>query len=216
MTSLRDRIDSIVTTKIATAILPAVFTTGHERLAKEAADEIMSLLPDDQAADRLAAQAEEIERHAREYTELRDTHDRVVAGLNKQLTEQFGLSTKFCREKLEAEARANAAEAEVDRLKAAMRYQDDRDGRIGTHGVGCEGWGPRHYECAIARIDLLQAENAEVVGVLKKLASAARSIGQHLVYNAPTREFREAIEAAERALLASTDPDPATAQKVRP
>lgn len=50
MTDLRDRIDSIVTTKIATAILPAVFTTGHEKLAKEATDEIMSIL---RAADEL-------------------------------------------------------------------------------------------------------------------------------------------------------------------
>lgn len=48
--------------------------------------------------------------------------------------------------------------AELDRLRSALRYQDDRDGRISTHGPTCYSFGHRHYECALVEIERLTRE----------------------------------------------------------
>lgn len=49
-------------------------------------------------------------------------------------------------------------ESEIDRLKQQIKYQDARDGRIGTHGPGCYAYGQNHYECALRRIEELESE----------------------------------------------------------
>jgi len=48
--------------------------------------------------------------------------------------------------------------AEIDRLKQQIRYQDQRDGRIGTHSPTCYSFGPAHYECALRKIEELESE----------------------------------------------------------
>ena len=45
--------------------------------------------------------------------------------------------------------------AENERLKRELKYQDAREGHIGTHGPECWTFGPRHYECAIRHINSL-------------------------------------------------------------
>ena len=39
--------------------------------------------------------------------------------------------------------------AEIERLNAALKWEQDRSARIHTHGQGCHTWGPRHYECLL-------------------------------------------------------------------
>lgn len=57
-----------------------------------------------------------------------------------------------------AEDKALAAlTTEVVRLSSALRYEESRAGRIGTHGEGCYKWGPSHYECALHKITELKA-----------------------------------------------------------
>lgn len=78
------------------------------------------------------------------------------------------------------EAAVNAAPellAELDRLRSALRYQEDRDGRIGTHGPGCYAWGHGHYECALAEVERLRKD----AGRSQKVeAAAALLLREHL------------------------------------
>ena len=46
--------------------------------------------------------------------------------------------------------------AEIKRLREALRYEENRFNRIGTHSEGCHSWGPSHYECAMREIERLQ------------------------------------------------------------
>ena len=53
--------------------------------------------------------------------------------------------------------------SENERLKSRLKYQDDREGWIGTHGPECWTFGPRHYDCAIRHI------NEMTTGAIKKI-----------------------------------------------
>lgn len=47
---------------------------------------------------------------------------------------------------------------EIVRLNAALKYEQHRTGRVGTHGPNCWSWGPAHYECALREIERREIE----------------------------------------------------------
>lgn len=43
--------------------------------------------------------------------------------------------------------------AEIERLTACIKWEQNRAERIGTHGPGCEKWGPAHFECLLRSVE---------------------------------------------------------------
>jgi hypothetical protein len=61
------------------------------------------------------------------------------------------------------------AATEIERLNKALTWEQNRAGRIGTHGPGCHAWGASHYEC-------LLRVNTELVEALKELVYEAETV----------------------------------------
>jgi hypothetical protein len=93
---------------------------------------------------------------------------------------------------------AEAAD-EIERLNAALQYEQHRSGRIGTHGVGCWAWGPQHYECALSELQSRDATISRLEGAnerMGRLGSAIERERDEAVRDlAQVREERDAAEA---------------------
>jgi len=71
---------------------------------------------------------------------------------------------------------------EIERLTAALQYEQHRADRQGTHGDGCADWGPSHYECAIRERDELRRQLAEAELDARRyrwIAGHCRSTSEH-------------------------------------
>lgn len=48
-----------------------------------------------------------------------------------------------------AAAEIEELRSEVERLNKALKWEQYRSERVGTHGPDCWRWGHQHYECAM-------------------------------------------------------------------
>ena len=65
------------------------------------------------------------------------------------LEQQFPVGTAQAYLDGESAKELRRQHAEIERLNAALKWEQDRSARIHTHGQGCHTWGPRHYECLL-------------------------------------------------------------------
>ena len=52
----------------------------------------------------------------------------------------------------------NDKDEEIERLRKALYYEENRFQRIGTHASDCWKWGPNHYECALRHIKAIEED----------------------------------------------------------
>ena len=76
----------------------------------------------------------------------------------KQATPHATLLAELLDSRVPKSEREHAAAREIERLTAALQWEQSRAERLGTHGPGCADWGPSHYECAIRERDDLRRQ----------------------------------------------------------
>jgi DNA repair ATPase RecN len=89
---------------------------------------------------------------------------------------------------------------EIERLRAALTYEENRFNRVGTHDPNCYKWGPSHYDCAMREIYSLQDNLAESLHLLEARDMEIERLGESI------KQAKR--EAAEHILEMWRDPWP--------
>jgi len=66
------------------------------------------------------------------------------------------LKKRDCKSLLDAYDVMEEAADEIERLRKALVYEENRFFRVGTHDPKCYTWGPSHYDCAMREIEQLR------------------------------------------------------------
>ena len=86
-------------------------------------------------------------------------------------------------------AKLRSQQHEIERLNAALKWEQDRSERLGTHGQGCHTWGPRHYDCLLREY--------------KVLLDALETLAEYFAYCMGNNECRP-LENAREAIAKAT------------
>lgn len=81
-------------------------------------------------------------------------------------------------------------EAALAAYKAVKQQASD----VQTHAVGCWAWGHRHYECAVGRIEALEADNAR----MSRIEDAVRSVPSYAWHRSTFDELLAVLENSPR------------------
>jgi hypothetical protein len=79
--------------------------------------------------------------------------------------------------------------ADILRLESCITWEQNRDGRIGTHGDDCYKWGSQHYECLLRKFDEINAAKTSQVSIdTKEFRRVALRYGASLIKDIPLSE----------------------------
>lgn len=176
------------------AVMPADFKDWHENSRNEWPELAAGTITDlrEQRADleaEVAALKEELLEQAR-VNGMGGEREAKLLAENAALCNENAKLYGWVNDLAQKSIRERNLEAEVARLNAALKSEQDRTTHIGTHVQGCETWGPRHYDCLLAKYAKL---NSALDDVLFHVEDAMRNEVQPYEIEMAAKRARAAL-----------------------